>query len=121
MDVLHKQEERLSNQVEAVSTKIAKDVNEHYGDFVQGMRNITELTDGLEQSFVIVNNGRRNISFARKRGPCDESRRVTHAEESPPHSTCSSECENAKVWRREYAQASRHRALLTPWWSMRKR
>jgi len=65
-DVLHKQEERLSNQVEAVSTKIAKDVNEHYEDFVQGMRNITELTDGLEQSFVIVNNGRRNISFARE-------------------------------------------------------
>jgi hypothetical protein len=52
--------------VEAVSTKIAKDVNEHYEDFVQGMRNITELTDGLEQSFVIVNNGRRNISFARE-------------------------------------------------------
>ena len=66
VDVLHKQEERLSNQVEAVSTKIAKDVNEHYEDFVQGMRNITELTDGLEQSFVIVNNGRRNISFARE-------------------------------------------------------
>ena len=66
VEVLHKQEERLSNQVEAVSTKIAKDVNEHYEDFVQGMRNITELTDGLEQSFVIVNNGRRNISFARE-------------------------------------------------------
>ena len=65
-DVLHKQEERLSNQVEAVSTKIAKDVNEHYEDFVQGMRNITELTDGLEQSFVIVKNGRRNLSFARE-------------------------------------------------------
>ena len=42
VDVLHKQEERLSNQVEAVSTKLAKDVNEHYEDFVQGMRNITE-------------------------------------------------------------------------------
>ena len=66
VDVLHKQEERLSNQVEAVSTKLAKDVNEHYEDFVQGMRNITELTDGLEQSFVTVKNGRRNISFARE-------------------------------------------------------
>ena len=66
VDVLHKQEERLSNQVEAVSTKLAKDVNEHYEDFVQGMRNITELTDGLEQSFVIVKNGRRNLSFARE-------------------------------------------------------
>lgn len=66
VDLLHKQEERLSNQVEAVSTKLAKDVNEHYEDFVQGMQNITELTDGLEQSFVIVKNGRRNISFARE-------------------------------------------------------
>lgn len=66
VDVLHEQEERLSNQVEAVSTKLAKDVNAHYEDFVQGMRNISELTDGLEQSFVIVKNGRRNIASARE-------------------------------------------------------
>lgn len=63
-DTLHKEEEQLSTVVEAVSTLLSKQVLDHYGEFVQGMSNITELTNNLEQSFVIVKNGRRNLSSA---------------------------------------------------------
>ena len=65
-EVLQKEEERLSLVVEAVSTRLSKQVLDHYGDFVQGMNNVTELTNNLEQSFVIVKNGRRNLSSARE-------------------------------------------------------
>jgi hypothetical protein len=64
-EVLQKEEEQLSLVVEVVSTRLSKQVLDHYGDFVQGMNNITELTNNLEQSFVIVKNGRRNLSSAR--------------------------------------------------------
>lgn len=63
-DTLHKEEDQLSTVVEAVSTLLSKQVLDHYGEFVQGMSNITELTNNLEQSFVIVKNGRRNLSSA---------------------------------------------------------
>ena len=66
MEVLQKEEDRLSLVVEVVSTRLSKQVLDHYGDFVQGMNNITELTNNLEQSFVIVKNGRRNLSSARE-------------------------------------------------------
>ena len=62
-DTLHKEEDQLSTVVE-VSTLLSKQVLDHYGEFVQGMSNITELTNNLEQSFVIVKNGRRNLSSA---------------------------------------------------------
>ena len=65
-EVLQKEEEKLSLMVETVSTRLSKQVLDHYGDFVQGMNNITELTSTLEQSFVIVKNGRRNLSSARE-------------------------------------------------------
>jgi hypothetical protein len=65
-EVLQKEEEQLSLVVEVVSTRLSKQVLDHYGDFVQGMNNITELTNNLEQSFVIVKNGRRNLSSASK-------------------------------------------------------
>ena len=64
-ELLHGEEEHLSQVVEAVSTKLAKEVLAHYGDFVAGMKSITELTDNLEQSFVIVKNGRRNLASAK--------------------------------------------------------
>eukprot|EP00227_Mantoniella_beaufortii_P006566 CAMPEP_0197614162 /NCGR_PEP_ID=MMETSP1326-20131121/59385_1 /TAXON_ID=1155430 /ORGANISM="Genus nov. species nov., Strain RCC2288" /LENGTH=1180 /DNA_ID=CAMNT_0043183031 /DNA_START=796 /DNA_END=4338 /DNA_ORIENTATION=- len=64
-EVLQKEEEQLSLVVEVVSTRLSKQVLDHYGDFVTGMNNITELTNNLEQSFVIVKNGRRNLSSAR--------------------------------------------------------
>lgn len=65
-EVLQREEEQLSLVVEVVSTRLSKQVLDHYGDFVQGMNNITELTNNLEQSFVIVKNGRRNLSSARE-------------------------------------------------------
>jgi hypothetical protein len=55
---LLKEEEKLSDVVEVVSSRLSKQVLDHYGDFVQGMNNITELTNNLEQSFVVVTNGR---------------------------------------------------------------
>ena len=64
-DVLHIEEEQLSNVVEVVSSKLSKEVLDHKTEFVQGWSNITELTSNLEQSFVIVKNGRRNISSAK--------------------------------------------------------
>ena len=64
-ELLHGEEEQLSQVVEAVSTKLSKEVLAHYGDFVAGMKSITELTDNLEQSFVIVKNGRRNLASAK--------------------------------------------------------
>ena len=56
---------------------------------------------------MIVKNGRRNLSFTRKREPCDESRRVTHAEEvSVAALDMLVRVRECQVRRREYARAS---------------
>lgn len=66
LEMLQKEEEQLSHVIEAVSTKLSREVLAHYDDFVQGMENISELTDNMEQSFVIVKNGRRNLTSAKE-------------------------------------------------------
>ena len=55
----------LRHYIEAVSSKLAKQVLDHYGDFVQGMNNITALHNTLDTSGVILKNGRRYLNRAK--------------------------------------------------------
>ena len=56
---LSKEEERLSELVERVSTALNKEILAHGEDFEKGMNKIAEIHDALEASGVLLNNSRR--------------------------------------------------------------
>ena len=56
---LSKEEERLSELVERVSTALNKEILAHGEDFEKGMNKIAEIHDALEASGVLLSNSRR--------------------------------------------------------------
>ena len=59
MEDLSKEEERLSELVERVSTALNKEILAHGEDFEKGMNKIAEIHDALEASGVLLSNSRR--------------------------------------------------------------
>lgn len=56
---LSKEEERLSELVERVSSALNKEILAHADDFEEGMKNMTEVYDKLESSCVVLSNAQR--------------------------------------------------------------
>jgi len=56
---LSKEEERLSELVERVSSALNKEILAHADDFEEGMKNMTEVYDKLESSSVVLSNAQR--------------------------------------------------------------
>ena len=59
MEDLSKEEERLSELVERVSTELNREIMAHGEDFEKGIENIAEIYNALQSSGVLLSNSRR--------------------------------------------------------------